>query len=250
MNQIVLNLPKNFSFSPQHLRWIIENNPFQIEISDQKMIFEPVFPSENIFCKEGWQAVAFPKDFQFSAAQANDFFVQNTLKTEFFDHTLFIKFMAHNHNISCFNDTFHGEMYVWNRTHKLGRLYDCDCGFKLSSGSWLEFDGSWIAFSKASGAEQVAWKSGKMEVVPTFFWEIISNPNDLEKDLKKIIRICLKEFGFEEAIVADPFEKLYHHFKKGSETATIYRFDVPFRSTNLPELVLNFEEIYELAGLD
>ncbi|TAE17972.1 MAG: Uma2 family endonuclease [Bacteroidetes bacterium] len=168
---------------------------------------------------------------------------KNDYKLEFFANTLFIKFMAHNTYSARMNTRCSSQVDRWNEENKLGFVYDCDTGFRLDSGTWAEPDGAFVSFFKASLEQQLAWK-GIANVTPTFLWEMLSNEDDLDKEIAKMEKIWQAQPDFESGLLIDPFTKKYYYYEKTQEKPRICDFSVHFSTSFLPNLIIDNFLVY------
>lgn len=75
-----------------------------------------------------------------------------------------------------FNSDLNGELYLWNRELKLGKVFDSSTGFSLPNGSDLSPDAAWISLAKWESltTEQ---RKGFLPLCPEFLIELLS-PSD------------------------------------------------------------------------
>ena len=104
----------------------------------------------------------------------------------------------------------YAQLWLWNRQHQLGYVFDCSAGFTLPDGSVRSPDASWVpkAAYDAVGEEQ---KQRFPALCPAFVAEVRS-PSDGLTALRRKMESYL-ENGVQLGFLLDP----------SSETATIYR---------------------------
>lgn len=75
-----------------------------------------------------------------------------------------------------FNSELNGELYVWNRVSKSGKIFDSSTGFSLPKGSDRSPDAAWISLAKWESltTEQ---RKGFLPLCPEFLIELLS-PSD------------------------------------------------------------------------
>ena len=75
-----------------------------------------------------------------------------------------------------FNSSINGELYLWNRSNKRGKVFDSSSGFELPSGGDRSPDAAWIPQAKwdALTPEQ---RRGFLPLCPDFVLELLS-PSD------------------------------------------------------------------------
>ena len=75
-----------------------------------------------------------------------------------------------------FNSDLNGELYLWNRELKLGKVFDSSTGFSLPKGSDRSPDAAWISLAKWESltTEQ---RKGFLPLCPEFLIELLS-PSD------------------------------------------------------------------------
>ena len=75
-----------------------------------------------------------------------------------------------------FNSDLNGELYLWNRELKLGKVFDSSTGFSLPKGSDRSPDAAWISLAKWESltTEQ---RKGFLHLCPEFLIELLS-PSD------------------------------------------------------------------------
>ena len=74
------------------------------------------------------------------------------------------------------NSELNGELYVWNRVSKSGKIFDSSTGFSLPKGSDRSPDAAWISLAKWESltTEQ---RKGFLPLCPEFLIELLS-PSD------------------------------------------------------------------------
>lgn len=106
----------------------------------------------------------------------------------------------------------YGQLWLWNRQHQLGYVFESSAGFTLPDGSIRSPDASWVpkaAYDALTEAQRLRFPP----VCPTFVVEVRS-PSDGLAPLRRKMEIYL-ENGVEVGFLLDP----------STETATIYRPD-------------------------
>jgi Uma2 family endonuclease len=103
-----------------------------------------------------------------------------------------------------YNAELNTELGIWNRKHRLGRVFDSSTGFRLPNGATYGPDAAWV-----SNARWDALTTEEQEqfapIVPDFIIELRSRHDDLEPLQAKI-----EEFiscGCRMAWLVDPYER-------------------------------------------
>jgi Uma2 family endonuclease len=217
-------------------RLVIEYKPYQ-----GKAAIESI-------CRENYLALHIPREVGLEQKeQAEAFWVANSKQLmEYFFQTLFIKYMAHDKRSGRFNVRFTTEFENWNQETLSGLVYDSNIGIRIDDGSWRVPDGCFVSFFTASLQEQLSG-GAFLEEMPDFLWEIVSDPNDLEKEKLKMKEIWAEQEGFVCGLLIDPFSKNYWLYEKGRKDPSQYGFFSVFSHSSLPKLRIDFGQIYKTA---
>ncbi|GAB3636246.1 Uma2 family endonuclease [Hymenobacter arcticus] len=116
----------------------------------------------------------------------------------------------------------YGQLWLWNRQHQLGYVYESSAGFVLPDGSIRSPDAAWLSRAAFDGLSE-AQRQGFPPVCPEFVVEVRS-PSDGLAALRRKMEIYLTN-GLQLGFLLDPT----------NEKATIYRLD------QAPEEFVDFE---------
>lgn len=125
--------------------------------------------------------------------------------------------MPTNSKTSLTNSTLNGEIYIWNRTTKLGYVYDSNGGFTLPDTSVRAPDVSWMSRERWDALPTD--EQGKFaHIFPDFVIELMSDkdekytlPTKMEKYLQNGVRL---------AWMIDPFQRQTTIFRPDTESQT------------------------------
>jgi len=138
--------------------------------------------------------------------------------------------MPTNSKTSLINSTLNGEVYLWNRSTKLGYVYDSNGGFTLPDTSVRAPDVSWISRSRWDALLKEE-QDRFAPVCPDFVIELMSDldekytlPAKMEKYLRNGVRL-----GW----AVDPFQQQTTIYRPDQEPET-----VPFSTELTGETVL------------
>ena len=116
----------------------------------------------------------------------------------------------------------HGQLWLWNREHQLGYVYESSAGFTLPEGSVCSPDAAWLsraAFEQLTEAQRQRFPP----VCPAFVVEVRS-PSDGLEPLRRKMDMYLAN-GVQVGLLLDP----------ANDTATVYR------AGQAPEELAGFE---------
>jgi Uma2 family endonuclease len=171
---------------------------------------------------------------EFSAC--NDFYQISRTNT----HKIVIEMATHGPT-SKRNAKLNGELYIWNKMHKLGELFESNGGFILPDGAMYAPDAAFVAFvrwNKLTEAQQVKFP----EIVPCFIAELMSASDSLSAAQRKVQEVWMDN-GVETGLLIDPERKMYYVYTQGEEEPQAYSFDVLFSCKTLPHFKLNLHDI-------
>ena len=139
------------------------------------------------------------------------------------------------------NGDLFGQVWYWNRQHKLGVVFDSSTGFKLANGATRSPDVSWIELSRwnSLSAKQ---KRGFAPIAPDFVIELMSPTDDLATTQQK-----MKEYidcGVKLGWLIHPDNKQVEIYRLGKDKEIL---DYPQRiygENILPNLVVELSEIF------
>lgn len=125
--------------------------------------------------------------------------------------------MPTNSQTSLTNSTLNGELYIWNRTTKLGYVYDSNGGFTLPDTSVRAPDVSWMSRERWDALP--ADERGKFaHICPDFIIELMS-----DKDEKYTLPAKMEKYlqnGVRLAWMIDPFQRQTTIFRPDTESQT------------------------------
>jgi Uma2 family endonuclease len=138
---------------------------------------------------------------------------------------------------SNFNTELNGELWFWNKTFKLGVVFDSNGGFTLPDTSVKSPDASWVRkdrWEKLNNKEKNVFG----HLVPDFIAEIVSESDSLAQQKKKMIQ--WRENGVMLGWLIDPNSETTFIYRLGSE-----KVDEKAFSENLSgeDILPNFEII-------
>ncbi|MEM9213535.1 MAG: Uma2 family endonuclease [Cyanobacteria bacterium P01_F01_bin.150] len=139
------------------------------------------------------------------------------------------------------NSSMNGQLWVWNRKYKLGRLFDSSTGFRLPSGATRSPDASWV---KEERWQQLTPDERQkfLPLCPDFAIELKSSSdslNDLQRKMEEYVAN-----GLVLGWLIDPKQK----------TVKVYQQNLPCKTINqpkrlaadpvLPGFVMEFDDIF------
>ncbi|TAD97212.1 MAG: Uma2 family endonuclease [Bacteroidetes bacterium] len=126
-----------------------------------------------------------------------------------------------------------GDLIIWNRTEKNGKVYDSSTGFRLpKTGSLLSPDVSWIENSRLQALEK---KEGYYNIEPDFVIELRSDSDTLKELIEKMEEYI--ENGVRLGWLIDPKNEKVHIYRLNKENA-IQSFD---KKLSGEDVLVNFE---------
>lgn len=141
------------------------------------------------------------------------------------------------------NSDFNGELWFWNRQHKLGYVFDSNGGFTLPDTSVKSPDASWV---RKDRWENLADDEKKVfgSIVPDFVVEIVSESDSL--DQQKIKMKQWIENGVMLAWLIDPASQKTFVYHFGKSEFEIKGFDETLNGEDiLPNFSINLKELIE-----
>ena len=139
------------------------------------------------------------------------------------------------------NTSITGQLWFWNRKHKLGHVFDSSTGFRLPNGATRSPDVSWVREERWQQLTPDE-RQGFLPLCPDFAIELKSSSDSL-KDLQKKMEEYLAN-GLVLGWLLDPKRKQVEVYQPGKPSETI---DQPKRLTAdpvLPGFVMDFEDIF------
>ena len=217
-----IQLPEDFEFTPGEALTLYTEEP-----SEES--YFPLYLETNENCHF--------TDEQFMAFSAcNDFYQISRTHT----HQIVIEMSTHG-DTSEMNAALTGELYVWNKIHKLGKTYDSNGGFRLADGAMFSPDAAFVAFvrwNKLTEAQQTKFP----EIAPCFVAELMSGSDTLAACKRKMEEVWMKN-GVETGLLIDPKKKTYYVYTQGEEEPQELSFDTLFSCKTLPHFELNLHDI-------
>lgn len=123
-----------------------------------------------------------------------------------------------------------GEVYIWNKTTKLGYDFDSSTGFRLPNGAKRSPDVSWIAKERWEALSQ-AEQEDFAPICPDFCIELRSKTDRL-----KIVQAKVREYidnGCRLGWLIDPIEKQTHIYRQNGSIEIINGFDKKLSGENV-----------------
>lgn len=138
------------------------------------------------------------------------------------------------------NSALNGEVYLWNKIHKLGYVTDSNGGFTLPDSSVRALDVAWISRERWEAlAENDREKFAK--VCPDFVIELMSDPDEQRTLPDKMQKYLANGVRLGWAI--DPFQQQTTVFRPDQEPVTIAFSDVLSGENILPGFELTMSEL-------
>ncbi len=138
------------------------------------------------------------------------------------------------------NASVSAQLWLWNRSSKLGRVFDSSTGFKLANGAIRSPDAAWIKHERWDGltAEE---KRGFAAICPDFVIELRS-PSDRLADVQA--KMCeYLENGILLGWLIDPQTNCVAIYVPGQATEVLFAPKILLGTTVLPEFVLDLQDI-------
>jgi Uma2 family endonuclease len=121
-----------------------------------------------------------------------------------------------------FNSDLNGQLYVWNRTSQVGKIFDSSTGFELPGGGDRSPDVAWITLDKWEALTPEE-RRGFLPLCPDFVIELMSRSDSWIQTQAKMVEYM--ESGCRLAWLLDP---------KGKRAA-IYRIGKPPELLTAPD---------------
>jgi Uma2 family endonuclease len=135
-----------------------------------------------------------------------------------------------------FNSDLNGQVYLWNRSRQLGKLFDSSTGFELPGGGDRSPDVAWIPLAKWDALTPEEWR-GFLPLCPDFVIELMSRSDSWVQTQAKMVEYM--DSGCRLAWLLDP---------KGKR-AVIYRMGQPPEFLTSPDS-LSGEDVLPRFVLD
>ena len=148
--------------------------------------------------------------------------------------------MPTNSRTSLSNSILNGEVYIWNRSTKLGLVFDSNGGFTLPDTSVRAPDVSWISrerWDALSEKEQDKFA----QICPDFVIELMSDSDEKYTLLKKMERYL--QNGVRLGWAIDPFEQQTIIYRPDAAPKTVSFTTLLSGETVLPGFELNLSEL-------
>ncbi len=137
------------------------------------------------------------------------------------------------------NSEIFGELYVWNKKFKSGKVFDSSTGFTLADGTVFSPDVAWVSDLKDSALTQED-KSRFAHVCPDFICELKSTSDRLNTLKSKMLKWI--ENGARLAWLVDPESKKVFIYREDSSISIIRGFNNKLSGENiLPGFELDLE---------
>ncbi|MCP5498880.1 MAG: Uma2 family endonuclease [Leptospiraceae bacterium] len=147
--------------------------------------------------------------------------------------------------VGAFSIVIIAAIYVWNKKHKMGRIFDSSTNHDIYSQGISKRRLADISFIKYEKFNSKIIDLGYRLGSPTFCIEIVSNKNSLKENLEKMKNDWIPS-GTELGLVVCPFRKKYYVFTGEGDYKT-ENFSVPFKNPILPGLILEFDKLLKEA---
>lgn len=139
------------------------------------------------------------------------------------------------------NAALNGELYIWNKTNKLGKIFDSSTGFTLPDGAMFAPDAAFVAFVRWDKLSEEK-KKGFPQIVPDFIAELMSDSDSLTAAKRKMQKVWMKN-GVETGLLIGPKKETYYVYAQGEEEPQEFSFDTPFTCDTLPHFELDLNEL-------
>ncbi len=243
-----MKLPSGISFSQQQILEMQEKN-LSVEVKNGKFGKSLIFNEKEFSFNEVDEIeILLPVNFSFNSNQYEKLCLfNNDLKIETDFNKMYI-FMGISELIGLFTAAILAAIYTWNKINSKGAVYGESVRYDLP-----DVDGKIkhrmpdISFILRSKFEELVLYNNKfIQGTPTLSVEIVSSAKSVAKELKKMKNDWMNA-GTEIGIVINPFEKKYFVFEKNIEKYSEFNFTKIFTHILLPDLELNFAELWNEA---
>ncbi|TAD95585.1 MAG: hypothetical protein EAZ97_15255 [Bacteroidetes bacterium] len=178
-------------------------------------------------------------------SQINHKRIETIFEDDYF--TLIIQLMGNFSKATKFTAEIIRILGNWNFIKKLGYLYSETQMYRIKTHTYREADTSFVAFAKVLKEIQDEWEEKIADSSATLLIEISGNKENAKIDLEKTIDYWIPA-GTDYVIVVDLEERKWHFFNRSSSYKT-YSFSQKFVApSDLPDLILDFEEIARNCG--
>lgn len=134
-----------------------------------------------------------------------------------------ILIMAPIHFDSGANESIaHGELYLWNRQSKLGKVFSPSTGFTLPNGAVRSPDAAWISTEQIAALPENE-KQTFAHICPDFVLEIRSKSDPLKPLQEKMEEFI--ENGAKLGFLIDPYERQAFVYRGDGSVATVADFN-------------------------
>ena len=135
-----------------------------------------------------------------------------------------------------FNSDLNGQLYVWNRTNRAGKLFDSSTGFELPAGGDRSPDVAWITIAKWE-ALTPAERRGFLPLCPDFVVELMSRSDSWVQTQAKMVEYM--ESGCSLGWLLDPKGKRAAIYRQGKPPELLTAPESLSGEDVLPEFVLD-----------
>ncbi len=238
-NVIELFLPQNLLFDNEILSRFRERNQHILLKYQAKKRMLLISEKEFSFSDYSFVEIFFPTNISFSYPEFEEFCSLNdNFIIELDKNIIRINNINFNFAILDFISSINFVISNWNRSMKLGKIFTSKLQFNLSENKFLCADIPFVRFPVFTKINSV-----------TFVIEIVSAKNDLNKDIKKMQEDWFPN-GTEIGLVVNPYTEKYYLFENNFHFYTEFDFKIVFTHSLLPELELNFDELWQEAQKD
>ena len=139
------------------------------------------------------------------------------------------------------NSDFSGQLWLWNRQTKLGKIFDSSTGFYLPNGADRSPDAAWVSIEKWNALTKEQ-QQGFVPLCPDFVMELRSKNDNLEP-----LRTKMKEYianGAKLGWLIDPKNKRVEIYRQNQEVEVL---DHPVTISGeevLPGFILDLSEVW------
>lgn len=148
--------------------------------------------------------------------------------------------MPTNSKTSLSNSILNGEVYIWNRSTKLGLVFDSNGGFTLPDTSVRAPDVSWVSRARWDALSEKE-QDKFAQICPDFVIELMSDSDEqytLPKKMEKYL-----QNGVRLGWAIDPFEQKTIIYRPSAAPETVPFTTLLSGETILPGFELNLSEL-------
>jgi Uma2 family endonuclease len=143
-----------------------------------------------------------------------------------------------------FNADLNGELYIWSRAFKIGKIFDSSTGFSLPKGSDRAPDAAWVSFAKWESLTPEQRRSF-LPICPEFLIELLSPSDSWKQGLIKMEEYM--DNGCLLGWLIDPKLKRVAIYRQGQSVEILDNPQILSGEDVLPNFVLEIGRIFASA---